>query len=344
MPCPILALCGRLVVGAVPYCAATVLATLMHGNVFAQSTEPLKKIVVFDQPSVNHDAVWMAQAKGFYKEEGLDVQLRIFPSGVTAFQAFHSGQGDIIMHGELSGLQNWFNLNGQYRIILDMERDSKSYIGVVSNAIKTPQDLKGKTVATRVGSTGSWFVSEYLAKNNVPENQVTIKNLDNQTLPAAICRGDIDGFFIWQPTGARTMEICGDKVHYLTTAEGYVQGYNLAGARLQWLETPDGRDKALRFVRATMKGAKVAQDNFAAVAAYTKEVFGMSEQATRDQYDFLVRPLAFDDVFFKDFCSLSAWMQKGGISKEKADLSKFIWTDGVMAVDPSLVTAAPPPC
>lgn len=339
-----LALCGRLVVAVAPYCAATILATFVHGNAFAQSTDSLKKIVVFDQPSVNHDAVWMAQAKGFYKEEGLDVQLRIFPSGVTAFQAFHLGQGDIIMHGELSGLQNWFSFNGQYRIILDMERDSKSYIGVVSNAIKTPQDLKGKTVATRVGSTGSWFVSEYLAKNNVPENQVTIKNLDNQVLPAAICRGDIDGFFIWQPTGARTMEICGDKVHYLTTAEGYVQGYNLAGARLQWLETPDGRDKALRFVRATMKGAKVAQDNFAAVAAYTKETFGMSEQATRDQYDFLVRPLAFDDVFFKDFCSLSRWMQKGGISKEKADLSKFIWTDGVRAVDPSLVTAAPPPC
>jgi hypothetical protein len=37
-------------------------------------------------------------------------------------------------------------------------------------------------------------------------------------------------------------------------------------------------------------------------------------------------------------------MQKSGISKEKADLSKFIWVDGVKAVDPSLVKAAPPPC
>jgi NitT/TauT family transport system substrate-binding protein len=226
MFCKMISLCARLAA------IAATLTVLVQGNPLAQSSAPLKKIVVFDQPSVNHDAVWMAQAKGFYKDEGLDVQLRIFPSGVTAFQSFFAGQGDIIMHGELSGLQNWFNLKGQYRIILDMERDSKSYIAVVSNNIKSPQDLKGKTVATRAGSTGSWFVSEYLAKNGVSENQVTIKNLDNQTLPIALCHGDIDGFFIWQPTGARTMEICGDKVRYLTTAEGYVQGYNLAGARV----------------------------------------------------------------------------------------------------------------
>ena len=186
MPHSVVSLCARFVAIAVPFCAAA--AVPVHGSALAQSSVPLKKIVVFDQPSVNHDAVWMAQAKGFYKDEGLDVTLRIFPSGVTAFQSFFAGQGDIIMHGELSGLQNWFNLKGKYRIILDMERDSKSYIAVVSNNIKSPQDLKGKTIATRVGSTGSWFVSEYLAKNGVPEKsgdhqESRQSNSSGRTLP-----------------------------------------------------------------------------------------------------------------------------------------------------------------
>ena len=88
---------ARFIAIAVPFCAAA--AVLVHGSALAQSSGSLKKIVVFDQPSVNHDAVWMAQAKGFYKDEGLDVTLRIFTSGVTAFQSFFAGQGDIIMHG-----------------------------------------------------------------------------------------------------------------------------------------------------------------------------------------------------------------------------------------------------
>lgn len=324
--------------------AAWLLALAPHQAAAQAPASPPEKLVVFDGPSVNHDSVWMAEAKGFYKAEGLDVDYKVFPSGVAAFQAFHAGQGDIIMNGELNGLQHWRTTEPDYRVVLNMESDAKSYIAVVKNSIKTPQDLKGKILATNVGSTGSWFVSEYLAKNGIAESDVTIKNLGNQLLPVTLCHGDIDGYFIWQPTGTRTMEICGSQVHYLSTAEGYVRGYNLAGARAQWLATPEGHDAAMRFVRATMKGAKVAEKDFNSVYAYAKAKYGMSQADVREQYDYLSRSLAFDHVFFADFCSLSEWAQHAGLIQGKSNLADFVWTDGVKAVDPKIVIAAPPPC
>ena len=54
------------------------------------------KMTLFGQPSVNNDSIWMAIEKGFYQQEGLDVTYRLFPSGTTAFQAFQTGQGDIV--------------------------------------------------------------------------------------------------------------------------------------------------------------------------------------------------------------------------------------------------------
>ncbi len=75
--------------------------------------------------------------------------------------------GDIILSGDLPALQVW-ERGGDYKVIAPMERDDKGYIVAVRNGINTPKDLAGKTVATRVGSTGSWFVSEFLAKNGVP--------------------------------------------------------------------------------------------------------------------------------------------------------------------------------
>src|SRR6516164_4688539 len=182
----------------------------------ATTQQPALKMTLFGQPSVNNDPIWMALEKGFYQQEGLDIAYRLFPSGTTAFQAFQTGQGDIVMTGDLPSVQYFFRVKGDYRTLAVMERDAKGYVAVVRKDITKPQDLLGKTVATRVGSTGSWFISEYLTKNGVDPSKVAVKNLDTQVLPAALCGGEIAAFFIWQPIGSRTLEICPDKSHYLT--------------------------------------------------------------------------------------------------------------------------------
>lgn len=165
---------------------------------FATVSFAQDKLLVFVTPNPSIDSVWMANSHGLFKAENLDVQIRPFPSGTTAFQTFSSGAGNIILSGDLPALQFW-ERGGDYKVIAPMERDAKSYIVTVRNGIRTPQDLIGKTIATRVGSTGSWFVSEFLVKNHIPKSAVKVVNLDPPLMPSALCRGDIDGFFIWEP-------------------------------------------------------------------------------------------------------------------------------------------------
>jgi NitT/TauT family transport system substrate-binding protein len=302
------------------------------------------KLTLFGQPSVNNDSIWMAMERGFYKQEGLDITYRLFPSGTTAFQAFQSGQGDIVMTGDLPSVQYFFRAGGNYRTIAVIERDAKGYVGVARKDITKPQDLIGKTIATRVGSTGSWFISEYLTKNGIDPATVTVKNLDTQVLPAALCGSEIAAFFIWQPVGSRTLEICPDQAHYLTDATGYIQGYLVAGARPDWLATPEGKDIATRWLRATIKGVEVAEKEFPAVAGYAKSSLDLSEKATRDQWDTNIRPLAIDKIYYQDFCSLSRWAQKDKATDQPIDFGKLTWTDGLKAIDAKRVDEPPPPC
>jgi len=310
----------------------------------AGAQQPALKMTLFGQPSVNNDSIWMAIEKGFYQQEGLDITYRLFPSGTTAFQAFQTGQGDVVMSGDLPSVQYFFRANGDYRTIAVIERDAKGYVAVAQKGITKPQDLAGKTIATRVGSTGSWFISEYLSKNGVDASKVAVKNLDTQVLPAALCGGDIAAFFIWQPVGSRTLEICPDKAHYLTDASGYVQGYLVAGARPQWLNSAQGRDIAVRWLRATMRGRDVAEKDFAAVAAYAKSKLDLSEKATREQWDTNIRPLALDRIYYDDFCSLSRWAQAEKMTERKIDFQQLTWPEGLKAIDPRLAEAPPPPC
>jgi NitT/TauT family transport system substrate-binding protein len=321
--------------------AAAFAGLVTVGHVQEQS--PLK-LTVYGQPSVNNDSLWMAFANNEYTKEGLDITYRLFPSGTTAFQSFNTGQGDIVLAGDLPSVQYFFRVNGGYRVIAAIERDDKGYVGVARKDIKTPQDLIGKTIATRVGSSGSWFISEYLTKNGIDPSKVTVKNLDTQILPTALCQGDIAAFFIWQPVGSRTLEICPDEAHYLTDGTGYIQGYLLAGARSEFLDTAEGKEKVVRFLRATMKGRAVAEKDFPAVAAYAKAKLELSEKATREQWEANKRPLSLDEVFYGDFCSLSKWAMKDKVTSQPLDFAKFTWRDGLLAIDPKLGPSGPPPC
>jgi len=317
---------------------------ILLGATATQAQQAPLKMTLFGQPSVNNDSIWMALEKGYYQQEGLDVTYRLFPSGTTAFQSFQTGQGDIVMTGDLPSVQYFFRVKGDYRTIAVVERDAKGYVAVARKEITKPQDLLGKTVATRVGSTGSWFISEYLTKNGVDPSKVAVKNLDTQVLPAALCGNEIAAFFIWQPIGSRTLEICPDKSHYLTDATGYIQGYLVAGARPEWLASAQGKDTAIRWLRATMKGRDVAEKDFAAVAAYAKAKLDLSEKATREQWDTNIRPLALDKVYYDDFCSLSRWAQAEKMTEQKIDFNQLTWPDGLKAINPKLVDAPPPPC
>lgn len=303
-----------------------------------------QKLTIFSQPIPHYDAVWMADAKGLYKAEGLDITFRQFPTGVTALQSFRAGEGDIIFGGDFPGLTYWHSNNKNYRLIAALARDATSYLVTSKKTITKPQDLKGKIVATRVGSTVNWFMAEFLNKNGVGVKEVTVKNLDGQVMPAALCAGDIDAFFFWQPYNDKALEICGDKVHNLSDATGYIPGYVIAAARPEWLQNPDNAKKATAFLRATIKGKDIAEKDLDAVRAYGKEKFSMPENTIDAPWKTNVRMIALNDTVYKDYCSLAEWMRQENLIQGKVDLTDFVWTDGLKAIDPSRVTQAPPPC
>lgn len=304
----------------------------------------LRKLTVFTVPTVPLDAIWMADAQGYFKQAGLQVDLRQFPSGTTALQSFRAGSGDITLTGELPGVAFWNNTGKQYRIITVVHREAIIYGAAATKAIKSAADLKGKTIATRVGSTGSWFISEYLEKNGLSERDVTIKDLDTQVLPVALCRGDIEAFFIWHPAPARALEICPDKVRMLTTAEGYIQGYGMLGARPEWLAQPENAKATEGFLRALAKGRDFAEANYPAVFAYVKEKFGYNDELARYSWINTERYFGFDKVFYHDFCQLSVWMQKRGMLSEPIDFDQLLYTKGLAAVDPSFVSLPSSKC
>src|SRR5258705_13979784 len=144
--------------------------------------------------------------------------------------------------------------------------------------------------------------------------------------------------------GSRTREICPASAWQMSDASGYIQGYLVAGARPEFLATADGADKVQRFLRAIIKGRAKAENDFKAVAASAAKTYSLSEKATRDQWDTNIRPIAFDRIYYQDFCSLSKWAQGAGLTTQAVDFAKLTWPNALRANDPKLAEAPPAPC
>ncbi len=286
------------------------------------------KVLLFAQPIAKADAIWMALKKGFFKEEKLDVTVKWFSAGTTAMQTFQAGKegkrgfGDFNTGGELPAVNFWQNMDEEFTLLAVIERDTEGYVGVAKAEIKTGKDLKGKTIGTRVGSTGSWFISEYLKGHGLSERDVTIKNMDPHIMPSALDRGDIDAFFIWEPYGAQALKISGSRVHRLTTAKGYMNGYLVIGTWKWYLRDHPG--VAERMLKGIDKGRRYAAENKAEVIEYARTEFSVQDTAPVEaDYSYNERVVGLDKVAWDDFHKLARWMKEVGMAKRDFNPKSF---------------------
>lgn len=116
-------------------------------------------------PNTNHTGVYVAQALGYYEEEGLEIEI-VQPSAGSAAQLVASGQGDIAFsYQEEVTLARTTGLPVK-GIAAVIQHNTSGFAAPISKNIKSPRDFEGK----KYGGWGS------------PAEEATIKALMNQAI------------------------------------------------------------------------------------------------------------------------------------------------------------------
>jgi NitT/TauT family transport system substrate-binding protein len=138
----------------------------------------------------------IAEQKGFFKAEGLDVEIQDFPGGAKALQALIGGSVDVVSGAyehtvtQQAKGQNIeaLVLQGKYAgIVLGMNKAKAA-------EYKSPADLKGMKIGvTAPGSSTNMFVNILLAKAGLKPDAVSIIGVGATAGAVAIMqRGEID--------------------------------------------------------------------------------------------------------------------------------------------------------
>ena len=157
--------------------------------------------------------VWYAKEKGWDKEEGLDLEILYFDSGMAQLNALPAGEWVICGTGAVPGMMG----NLRYDTYVVGIGNDESFTNAVmarpdSPIFKTkgynkdypevyghPDDVRGKTILATTVSSSHFALSHWLRVLGLKDSDVVIKNMDQAQALSAFSTNIGDAVSLWAP-------------------------------------------------------------------------------------------------------------------------------------------------
>ena len=187
---------------------------------FARAEEPLKATIGVLRLS-SSAPVFIAQDKGYFRDAGLDIELKFFDAAQPIAVATASGDIDFGVTAFTAGLYNLAG-KGTLKVIGGMSREKAGYplIGYFASnkayaaGLKTPKDLAGKRIAvTQVGSSFHYSLGLLADKYGFRLGDTKVLPMQSLSNAAAALKGEtVDAALLPVSTARKLMDDDGAKL------------------------------------------------------------------------------------------------------------------------------------
>jgi ABC-type nitrate/sulfonate/bicarbonate transport system substrate-binding protein len=298
----------------------------------AVSANPQEKIAVGDQPALTAMVASVGIAKGFFREEGLEVTQVFGQRPTDIIPAALAGK----IHFGYSGIPPLLaaSANGAELVAIGLFSHGYSGILVASKAnatLKTLAEFRGKRIGMQRGTGVATVFQIALDRLGLNERDFHISNLRIADMPTAMQGGTFDAVLGWEPNMSRIVSL-GYGVKVITPEQfeqiaGITYAFPLFTTRDIVKRRPDLVQK---FMNAFAKAQSFAHTERAESLQILRKTLGDAIRHTSDAeletlaYVYKKDRVAFSDNDMKDFEIMRNFMFKDGQIKTKPDLSELI--------------------
>ncbi len=308
------------------------------GSDGAPAAGPAQVVTLGVETSLLPAAVWVAENKGFFEEEGLDLAIREFDSGRASLTAMLNGEGiDIAAAAPTPIMFNSFGRDDF--VVFSTFAYAWEDIKVIANrdrGINNPEDLKGKKIGTLMGSTGQFFTETFLIFNSISPGDVEMVNLAPSDLPEALNDGRIDAQVIWEPHGTTARKLLGDKAIRLPSSDVYKTTFNFLTMKSFAEENPEALN---RFLRAIERATLFIQLNDDEAQEITSNRLKLSKEDVALHWQEFTFEISLDQSMLINIESEARWAIDNELTdaKEVPNYLNLIYIDALEQVDPDAV-------
>src|SRR5205085_6688722 len=212
-------------------------------------------------PNADHAAIYAAQATGAFKRRGLDVRIRTPSDPSAPLKLLASGRADLAISYEPEVLRARDKGLPVVAVAALVRVPLTSIISLPKAGIRTPADLRGKTVGTAGIDYQSAYLQAILARARVPASSVRQRNVGFNLVPA-LATGKVDailgGYWNYEAVDLRQR---GKNPQVIRIEQAGVPTYDELVIVARTDEVKSGAGRIRRFLEALSTGATdVRQD------------------------------------------------------------------------------------
>lgn len=274
----------------------------------------------------NYYTVKVAVEKGFFEEEFGDevkVELSTFASGPAITEALVADQLDIGIYAELPAIQAKAN-HVDIKLISTFFESDEAYwlIAGKDSGIVNLEDIKGKTIAVRVGTSGHKLIYKYLDSLGLTENDVVFTNLNASESATALIAGDIDAYLASASNGEDALEQTGGVL--VTTSKGYdtTVVFNVADNEYA-TANPDIVSRYLKVLDETNEWIRENQEEATQIVS---QAIGAEQQVVEAYWNTFIHVITWDKKYEAILADTIDYLYEQGTIVEKPSVSELVDT------------------
>lgn len=266
----------------------------------------------------------MADKLGYFKAEGIEVELTKYNSGAQGVPLLHAGKLDIIFSNTIAtllameqGMDATFVAPGA--VVRTQRPDTTAALMALKGTIKTPKDFEGKRIAVNVINSSLWmYIHAYLEKHGVDRSKVRFVEIPFPQMADPLLNKQVDAVAVSEPFASVLLDTGNvDAIAYPyidAQPNGDITQYL---ALTEWVKKNQGL--AQRFNRAITKGNEYVNNSANNAAVREANVaFTSLSPALKDR---VLLPKMGPVVNHEELQKTQALMLKYGLLKKSVDLS-----------------------
>ena len=237
--------------------------------------------------TVSDGAIFIANAKGFFKDEGITLDLQTFQSAANMTAPLGTGELDAGGGAPSAGLYNAMNRGVNIRIVADKGSltAGHGYEAVIvrkdlAGTVRSAKDMKGLKISIAAQDiVPEYSLNEYLKTGGLTIKDITLVTLAFPDMAPALANKSIDVAVPTEPTATRILDAGTGTL--ITRTDSVVPGEQTAVVLFSE-KFAQNKDAAVRFMRAYLKGARFYSDAFDKKdAAKRKEAIDIIAKGTK---------------------------------------------------------------